>query len=791
MKQDMINNCIKQISLTREKFSPNWGMKKSLQMLLLFLMMAGSMNVWAQTDYSGTYYILSGSPNKQTKDGLYYVCPTEDWAFFHATDIVNRTDNGQPFLTTHQMASGEEIKYKWIIEKHTRDNKDYYAFRYGVDYNGSSRYMSYSLKLNGAGTDRMRIHLEKTNSPDDNELFDISETTQNNKTYLVISPKNKDANDGNKLKYLVVNGGNTDFLGGVDFSGISGYGVSNKKDGPSGFTYTTGILGTFNKIDDPNAPFYLIDVIARPTIVYNTSDKIEISAPTGATLIYTTDGSKPTAINGTVVNSNTTSFDLPSTTDVTTIKAVAVVGGELSNVATYTTPVLCGSNHPYLIQSQNNAWNGTDFHYYMIPGDEENSVLKVNTTSLFRPSMEWYFKGAGVEEGVQYYYIVNNANGKYLCYDGTSKVYMDTYANENKFKFKIVESPTIGTYNIYPYGQNIILNKVNGNADKTAVGTIDKPANNASSGNTRWRFVQPSDLDKTVPFTSSNPSTGSYTYYQFCNSDREYYVKAPASIGAYVPWVAASSADESTYWYLEEAAPATGSDWLTYYYIRNARTGAYLYYAGENHSTNNSAFKTSLTKGDADSYQFAWAHTTTKDNYFIVPKMLRDETLNNFSTMYRNKDKENLLVQKVRTTGSAGWMFSEVSDFHCATPNITWSTAENGYVITSTESDAKIYYKIGEGTLTPTTGTLYTGAIPVANYDAESLTIRAIAVRNSDGSDKSPEASETIYRVATPDFSQTEDGKVQLTCATDGVVYHYEMGANPMLALLPLLRPLP
>ena len=777
MKQDMINNCIKQISLTREKFSPNWGMKKSLQMLLLFLMMAGSMNVWAQTDYSGTYYILSGSPNKQTKDGLYYVCPTEDWAFFHATDIVNRTDNGQPFLTTHQMASGEEIKYKWIIEKHTRDNKDYYAFRYGVDYNGSSRYMSYSLKLNGAGTDRMRIHLEKTNSPDDNELFDISETTQNNKTYLVISPKNKDAN--NTLKYLVVNGGNTDFFGGVDFSSISGYGVSNKKDGPSGFTYTTGILGTFNKIDDPNAPFYLIDVIARPTIVYNTSDKIEISAPTGATLIYTTDGSKPTAINGTVVNSNTTSFDLPSTTDVTTIKAVAVVGGELSNVATYTTPVLCGSNHPYLIQSQNNAWNGTDFHYYMIPGDEENSVLKVNTTSLFRPSMEWYFKGAGVEEGVQYYYIVNNANGKYLCYDGTNKVYMDTYANENKFKFKIVESPTIGTYNIYPYGQNIILNKVNGNADKNAVGTIDKPANNANSGNTRWRFVQPSDLDKTVPFTKSDPSTGSYTYYQLCNSDREYYVKAPASIGAYVPWVAASSADESTYWYLEEAAPATGSDWLTYYYIRNARTGAYLYYAGENHSTNNSAFKTSLTKGDADSYQFAWAHTTTKDNYFIVPKMLRDETLNNFSTMYRNKDKENLLVQKVRTTGSAGWMFSEVSDFHCATPNITWSTAENGYVITSTESDAKIYYKIGEGTLTPTTGTLYTGAIPVANYDAESLTIRAIAVRNSDGSDKSPEASETIYRVATPDFSQTEDGKVQLTCATDGVVYHYEMGANP------------
>ena len=49
----------------------------------------------------------------------------------------------------------------------------------------------------------------------------------------------------------------------------------------------------------------------------------------------------------------------------------------------------------------------------MIPGDVDNNVQKVNTTSLFRPSMEWHFESAGVEDGVQFYYIVNNTNVNY------------------------------------------------------------------------------------------------------------------------------------------------------------------------------------------------------------------------------------------------------------------------------------------------------------------------------------------------------------------------------------------
>ena len=181
--------------------------KKTLMMVMMVL---GVGTTWGQTDYSGTYYIKSESVNKYPS-GDYYLCPTENWAFFHATNIVNNTNNGQPFLTTHIMDNGEEGKYKWIIEKHTVDDHDYYAFKYSIDYvdgeSSSSRYLSYNGKItiSGTGTDRMRIHLKKIENPTDDELFDITPYS----TYWVISPKKVDVDDSNKQKYLVVNGGNT------------------------------------------------------------------------------------------------------------------------------------------------------------------------------------------------------------------------------------------------------------------------------------------------------------------------------------------------------------------------------------------------------------------------------------------------------------------------------------------------------------------------------------------------------------------------------------------------------
>ena len=263
------------------------GLRFALSLLLMFVL--GINTAWGQEtpDYSGTYYIKSASTCK-SPSGDYYLCPTEGWAFFHATDNVNSTDNGQPFLTTHIMDSGDEAKYKWIVEKHTIDAHDYYAFKYSINHEGSSRYLSYNRKLSDPATvDRMRVHLKKTETPGDYELFDITLSGTN----FVISPKKDDEDDKNTKKYLVVNGGNTNFYKG-QFT--SGGGVSNKTGGPTGFENTTGVIGTYKDIKDANNPFNLVipsPVISQDPSTLNVSMALDWP---NVTIRYTTDGTEPT-----------------------------------------------------------------------------------------------------------------------------------------------------------------------------------------------------------------------------------------------------------------------------------------------------------------------------------------------------------------------------------------------------------------------------------------------------------------------------------------------------------------
>ena len=260
------------------------GLRFALSLLLMFVL--GIITAWGQTDYSGTYYIKSASACK-SPSGDYYLCPTEDWAFFYATDNVNSTDNGQPFLTTHIMDSGDEAKYKWIVEKHTVDGHDYYAFKYGINHEGVSRYLSYNRKLsNPATVDRMRVHLEKTETPGDYELFDLTLSGTN----FIISPKEPDEDDKNTKKYLVVNGGNTNYYKGQY---TSGGGVQSKTGGPTDFTNTTGVIGTYKEKTDANNPFNL--VIPSPTISQDPST-LRISMALDwpdVTIRYTTNGTEP------------------------------------------------------------------------------------------------------------------------------------------------------------------------------------------------------------------------------------------------------------------------------------------------------------------------------------------------------------------------------------------------------------------------------------------------------------------------------------------------------------------
>ena len=736
---------------------------------ILAVLMAWMMPAKAQeTDYSGTYYIGTNGYNPSAPANNYYLCPTEGWIYYQPTNnwSTDGTTYPNPFLTTYKCKtnayhSGDPSNAVWIIEKHPTE--DYYYIKHKSD----GKYMVSNGQISGTtNANRMRVHIETVAQADldDKALFSIKTYSQtlNNVvcSYLVISPKSEDgwnqATVNNVLtwcKWYTVNNGNKDALGG---SGSNG--------GPSGHTATGGIIGLYTE-NDNNAQFYLEDLFTRPTITCNASNQIEITAAQSGTVTikYTTNGTTPSAING---ETYTTPFD-PGEGEIT-IKAITIGTDWVSNVATFTV-------HKRLIQNQNNAWNTDDFHFYMIPGDDDaNNVTKANTTSLFRPSMEWSFQSASFEKGIQYYYIINNANSKYLCYDATNLVYLEDFGSGgNKFKFFMVESSTYsGTFNILPYGQDILLCKQNGNASADNIYTVANNTNNAASGNTRWKFVLPADLDTEAPFTSSDPLTHSYSYYKIANIGASGHYIVPGTPNA----TTSNSASDDMNWYFEVAQAANASDWLTYYHIRNAVTGDYLYFTKDDNNDGACLeMHSTIDVGNADRYRFTWAKTAdATPNYYIIPKLLKDKSLNEFSTLRRNSG--TLQSNLTRSAGNYAWTF-EASTYICATPTITWSAGDNGYVITSTESDATIYYRIGEGTLSPTSGTPYTTAISVADLGVETATIRAIAFRN--GSDVSTEVTQTVNRVATPVITPLTDGTVEITCATPEASIYYEMGANP------------
>ena len=748
-------------------------------LLMLLLMVVSSASVWAQEDYSGTYYIASRDYNSATTANNFYLCPTEGWAFFVSPDGVQSAENNQPFLTTHKCRDGayDATKAVWVIEK--APNSDYYY----IKQKKTDRYLVSNNQISGAGIDRMRVHLQpipdldayaETNDPN-TVLFDISlYKNKNNAEYLVISPQGiketgtHDNFDHSLHRWLTVNGGNDNSLKGA----------GGKTGGPTGYTNTKGIVGIFTQ-DDANAPFYLEDVLVRPTISFTSDNKIQITHPTdGVTIKYTTDDSTPTSEHG-----ETYSEPFDPADGVTIIKAIAIVNNEETNVTTFTPPVLLGSNHTRLIQSQANGWN-TDFHFYMIPSEKDNNnIIKVNTTSLFRPTMEWYFLNAGVENNVQYYYIVNNAakdnsnNPYYLCWDGTN-VCMSAFDSNNtdKFKFSIVKSQTAGSFNISPHADNKkFINKTNNaiNASPDVIGLRTEKNTYSDAASARWKFVLPSALDKDAPFNASNGTSTSYYKIENIGSTQGvtsgHFIVPPTGSSTYAEVTASN--DASANWYFEEATPADNNDWLTYYYIRNAKTGDYLYFSG---TANNGAYKLEMrddaeTGDNAKYYQFTWARSASTSQYYIVPMLWKDRNLNQIASFQAANNATTLSVAQTRTAGLTTWEF-DASTYKCATPTITFNGGK--YVISKTESDAKIKYTINDGT----TWIDYTDPF---DTPSSACTIKAYAYRSGDESDKSDVAEYVVEQVATPVFNYSAGNSVAITCATEGAKIYYTIGTDP------------
>lgn len=290
---------------------------------LLLILTLGTITAWGQTDYSGTYYIGSVGYTPNNDEGNYYLCPTDwkNWCTYKPDNnfYVKNTNEDCPFLTTFKCKTSAYTpganNAVWVIEKHP--TLEYYYIKHALD----GKYMVSNGQINTTNNpDRMRVHLESIDPEDldDKALFSIY---LYNSTYLVISPK--DLTDGEYYttqtahdthKWLVVNGGNTDYLIGKNNSGQQA-----KQNGPTGYTNTTGIVGIFTE-DDANAPFYLEPAtIDPPTITNNWDNTITISAENGATIYYTTDGTTPTTSSASATTSKIITLD----GNTETIKAFA------------------------------------------------------------------------------------------------------------------------------------------------------------------------------------------------------------------------------------------------------------------------------------------------------------------------------------------------------------------------------------------------------------------------------------------------------------------------------------
>ena len=480
-----------------------------------------------------------------------------------------------------------------------------------------------------------------------------------------------------------------------------------------------------------------------PVISYDAiNDKIIITPSPGATVYYTTGettADDPTQTETQKYTYGSTGFDLGDNINV--IKAMAVKDPAVSDVVTLTIPVhahTATKDRPYLIQSVDCA------DFYMIPGDVSSNVTYVNTSSLGRPSMEWYFIGAGYENEVTYFYVKNKATNEYVCYTSNSirlhtAETFDAATDKSIYKFSIsyANTATNPGYYIHPEADATPENgisKEKGNDDASACKLEDATAETKTEA--RWNFILSANRPAVVPPFKPWGEGGEYKYYKIKKDDSNFIIP-PTKTVAYATVSNVSDPNNSMLWYFDEA---THDDWVTYYYIVNAATGEYLYFNGNNTKTdNNNAI---IAKGelgsDEDRYQFTIAKT--KDGkYYILPKVLTGLKNNNYSLVYGNGTNP-LSTKATRADAKGKWTFEE-SDVSliCVPPVI--SLATDGKVTLSPRTrGAVVKYTVGSNSQQ----TFDNNSNPITTLSA--LDVVAIATETTLGGTSTEKTVTVIYK---------------------------------------------
>ena len=440
----------------------------------------------------------------------------------------------------------------------------------------------------------------------------------------------------------------------------------------------------------------------------------------------------------------------------------------------------------YLIQT--NAFPS----FYIAPQANNN----ITTNNILGDYMLWYFLDAGkdnpgTDNEIQYYYIVNNSTGKYICNTSDRLIRIVSLSDDNKekCKFKLVVNNNGGTTGFY---------NINVKADQTYYGLNKQSGSEAYTNpirltntqyindvNSKWKFV-PFNGTFTYPTPPFTPSTDSDKhYYEIHNIQKDTYYAATDATADKV--IFTNQANESRAWYLKEAA---SDSWYKYYYIINPATGGkYMYYNGTADNTGNQTKAIDVKAYDSaneDRYQFVVVQAARGDGngrvtcYAIIPKLLIDNLWTSSSIGYAQESITNGLnmgiINSRGATNGAHWEFKTTTfSTVCDHPVIAFDRTTGKASITTSTLLPSIYYTTDETTPSSTNGMLYNGAFTLT----EPTTVKAIVTKA--GYTDSEVTTLTIGKVATPTIQQeTGTHNVSITTATPGATIYYTIdGTTP------------
>lgn len=253
--------------------------------IMIVIALFGSKLLQAQTVTEGLYYIASRDYNVSNTTTNYYLCPTENWNFFHGSFGYTSTDNGQPFMTTYQCRNGvyDSKKALWVVKQSSTPG--WFYIIHLVD----GKYLTYNNQMPSGDMGRMRIHLESTDDGD-NALFQL------------IS-----GGPGGSYSFCTKNGGTRKYVNVTGAKGGNGnqpslQATNARSDGPGGMN-VGGIIGlwTGDAANDNNSKWFPESILlSAPTIndVDPSTNKVTVSDNNGLTgynIRYTTDGNDPDA----------------------------------------------------------------------------------------------------------------------------------------------------------------------------------------------------------------------------------------------------------------------------------------------------------------------------------------------------------------------------------------------------------------------------------------------------------------------------------------------------------------